>query len=265
MAYGSRYRRRVYRKRRGYTGRTLSTRSIYSKTGRYSQANQIYALRKRVGKISKRLRPDIKTYLNPAQQTTFDNSAIANTSSGFWYLGGINQGTNDSQRIGDKIYVKSFTWYANFEYANNFTDSPPLEAIGGTVRIVVLQAKLGQTFDGAYTPGSIIDGYGNTGAAYDMNTISPLLAGVTKTWYVLRDLRFKLDEDNPIKQLKLKIKPKFRTIRFSGTSTTGETLGQNVPNHGIFVLVCASGLHWDAINSEQIVMAHKAKTAYTDL
>lgn len=260
----SRYAGRSRRYRR-YRSRTLSTRSVYTRTGAKAQAGQILALRRRVSRISRRIRPDIKVFQSGVTSITFTNSALSNTSGGKWFIGGLGQGTNDSQRVADKIYVKNLQWTSVFEYSNDFDSTTvPLEAIGGTVRVVILQARTGEQYDVAPNPASLITNYTNAGVGYNLNTVSPLVNGITKTWNVLRDFRFKLDENNPIRQFRMNIPIKYRTIRYAGNTAAGDSLATTTPDHGVFIFVCASGLHYDSDHTEQIMMTQAVKMAYTD-
>lgn len=258
-------RRRAYRRSRR---RSLSTRRIFGNRSARSQANQIYALRKRVASINRRLRPDIKVVDGnwPDLSKTFTNNAVTNTWYAKWY-GTIGVGTGDTVRTGDRVYTKSLTLSAVFEYANNFTAEPvTVEAKGATVRIVVLQAKTASGFGEDITdPASIISKYTGTGGGYDLNTVAPLANGITKTWAVLRDMRFRLTDDNPIRQLVLRIKPRFRTLRFENREPEGGGDPVINPNHGFLVFVCVSGLHWMSSVSEQVSMNGRLKYTFTDM
>uniref|UniRef100_A0AAU8H8N1 Cap n=1 Tax=CRESS DNA virus TaxID=3138951 RepID=A0AAU8H8N1_9VIRU len=256
-------RRTRSRSRRG--SRALSTRSIYSRTSARSQANQIYSLRKRVARIGRRLRPDVKVAVTSLTSATLNNSAFSSTYQGDWHLSRTH-GLKDDQRIGDKIYLKSFTYYGNFEYSNNFgSDTATLEARGGVVRIVALQLKTITDYGAAIDPKSIIEQYTNSGAGYDLNAVAPLSTGVTKSWAVLRDMRFRLTHDNPIKQLRLKITPKWRTIRYDGMTPAGIPFATDAPNHGIYVFVCVGGLHWQTTEYEQVALSSRVKYTFTDM
>lgn len=257
-------RSRRYGRRRGT--RTLSTRSIFSSRSARSQANQIYALRRRIARIGRQLRPDVKQSTIGPFSKTFTNNATANTWYSTWF-GIIGNGTADNARVGDKVSLRSSTIYASFEYANNFTAEPvTVEAKGCTVRVIVLQARTATGYgEDLADPSAIVHGYTNTGAQYDLNTVSPLKEGITKTWAVLRDMRFRLSEDNPVKQLVLRLKPKWRTLRYESTSPEGGGDPVNHPNHGFFVFVCVSGLHWFSSVSEQVSMSIQSKYAWTDL
>lgn len=76
MGYGRRT-RRVYRRNRKSRGGVLSTRSIYGNRSARAQANQIATLRKRVNRVSRRTRPDIKTVYVDAAHREFNNSMAA--------------------------------------------------------------------------------------------------------------------------------------------------------------------------------------------
>uniref|UniRef100_A0AAU8H8H1 Cap n=1 Tax=CRESS DNA virus TaxID=3138951 RepID=A0AAU8H8H1_9VIRU len=256
-------RSRRYGRRRGT--RTLSTKSIFSSRSARSQANQIYALRRRVARIGRQLRPDIKVAVTTLTSATLNNSAFSSTYQGDWHLS-RSHGLNDDQRIGDKIYLKSFTYYGNFEYSNNFgSDTTTLEARGGVVRIVVLQLKTVNDFGATVAPSSIIEQYTNSGAGYDLNAVAPLSTGLTKSWAVLRDMRFRLTHDNPIKQLRLKVTPKWRAIRYDGLTPSGTPAASDAPNHGIYIFVCVGGLHWQTTEYEQVVLSSRVKYTFTDM
>lgn len=246
--------------------KVLSGRSVHKHTSAHHQADQILALNRRVSRVQRQLRPDLKvvTFENPSR-TTFTNSSLASTYNSSWYLQRM-LGVADDQRIADKIRLRTFQFYGSFEYANNFAASTATtEARGGYVRILILQAKTTDQYLTAIDePQNIISHYSNSGSAYDLNCIAPLAKNITQQWAVLRDMHFRLSEDNPVKQLKFRVAPRWRTIRY-GAAGPQITYNSEYPDHGIMVFICVSGLHWQTDVNEQIECSQGCKFVYTDM
>ena len=245
--YGKRFRRRYNR----YNRRNLSTSAIFGKTGRKSQARQIYALRRRISAMNKQLRPEIKTRYTAATQWNMSSDQLTNTYKSF-VVDMPELGTDHDQRIGDYINVKNLQLNFTFEYYNNSnTGYHNSESAGAPVRIIIGQFKTGYTANAPEIQG-ILEEYGTTGAAYTNQTIAPLRRSQTEFSRILKDTRFVLTSDRNQKVLRINVRPKNYRINY------------NQASNKIWVFVVSSGLHYDSDFAENISATLSYKLAYTD-
>ena len=124
MAY-----RKYYRGKKYYRRRTLSTRNIYNKRSSKSQANQIYALNKKVNAIARRNRPDTHIMTNGPISHQFTNETLASVHKS--YASGLSPNGN---------YCRLFDFIISgtFEYGDNKEAFPGIEVpCVGTIRLVI--------------------------------------------------------------------------------------------------------------------------------
>ena len=247
---GSRY----YRSRRGYRKRngTLSTRKIFSKTSAKSQANQIYALKKKMNKIQKRFKPEIYTHhLSSVISKTFTNSSFADSYWGNLYSWPMN-GVSDEDKRGDKIWCKNMQLNFTFEYYNNSnTGYHDSESSGCPVRIILLKSK---TPVNASVPAlnDILLYSSHSGNEYTQRAVSPYVHGITDKYKILYNKVFYMNPTKNQKALRIFLKPGL--IQWESSS---------VATH-IFMYVCPCGLHSDNNFTENILMTMSGKIAYID-
>lgn len=251
------YRTRNYRAGRRVASRRrrgpLTTRRIFSRTSAKSQANQIYALRKRVSSLNRKLRPDVKVLNGIPASFTYNSGLLADIWNGF----GVVQpslGTDNGSRIGDKIYVKSLSVQMYFEYYNNSTTGyHDTESSGATVRVFVVQYKgVGASSD-VHDLSEFIENPSNTGAAYNILPVKPFMHQITQDWKVLYNKCFTMTAARNQKLMKFSLKP--GTIRFD----------DNGKHNYIKVYTIVSGLHFDNDFKEFVQQTVNVKMAYTDL
>ena len=250
MPYGRTYKYRRYKRR--YNNRKLSNKNIYSHKSATSQAVQIAALRNKINKVYRAAKPEMKTIIDSApSQYSMDSSIAGNT---YLTLGSIRiiSGSADNQRIGDKIYRRD-TYYLTFEYFNNSTTGYHNgESSGTPVRVICGGWKSPKGYDTVPTMSSIISNYSDTGAPSTMSSIAPLLNGVTETQYIYSDKTFYLTTSR--NQKVLKIKTPWYNCRYNSNDEC---------NHA-WVMIKASGLHWDSDFTETIQLTTLKKTAFRD-
>lgn len=249
MAY---YGKRKYPKSRKYTGRrrTLSTRNIYSNKGSRSQASQIAALNRKISRVSRISRPEIKyIYTNPVS-ATFTSDLGSNVYKRALVTLPTN-GTTNFHRIGDVIKPISLQLYNYSEYYNNSTTGyHPSESSGGVLRFIVVQYK--SVTDEEPTPDDILQGYAATGNNYTLGGILPLANNITQKFRVLLDYKRILTSDRNQVQFRKSIKP--NTIRFT------ESNNSNL----IYIFTFGFGLHFDQDFKEYIKTTTTAKLVFTD-
>lgn len=251
------YRTRNYRAGRRVASRRrrgpLTTRRIFSRTSAKSQANQIYALRKRVSSLNKRLRPDVKVLSGTPATFTYNSGLLTDIWNGF----GVVQpslGTADVNRIGDKIYEKSLGVQMYFEYYNNSSSGyHDTESAGCTIRIFVVQSKTPGSSSDTFDLSEFIENLSNTGAAYNILPVKPFANHITQKWNVLYNKCFTMTSDRNQKLIKFSLKPGL--IRFD-----------DIGKHNIIkVYTVVSGLHFDNDFKEFVSQTVNVKLAFTDL
>lgn len=244
--------KRKYVRSRKYTGRkrTLSTRRIYSKTGARAQASQIAALNRKVSRVYRACKPEIKYKFTAPVNCSFSSN-----------LGGSvykriavtlpTHGSTNFDRVGDLIKPISLQLYHYAEYYNSSaTGYHGTESSGGVLRVVVVQYKIVSTEQP--TPDEIIQGYATTGNNYTLGGIFPLADNITQKFHVLMDYKRILTTDRNQVQFRKSIKP----YRFRFTES-----GNSNP---VYIFIFGFGLHYDEDFSEYIKCVTTAKLTYTD-
>nr|QTE03432.1 MAG: capsid protein [Syrmaticus ellioti CRESS-DNA-virus sp.] len=250
MAYRSRVRR--YRRRRSTRPSRLSTRNIFSNRSARSQANQIYALRRRVSALANRTRPQTFVVSTGASTFQYSNKLLSEVYKTY---PGIQptHGDKDNQSRGDFIRVKSLTWYFTFEYYNTMKDivSNP-DSLGATIRIIVGQFKRPVSWTTVPLPQDIISNFTNSGADYTQLPVAPLVNGITTYTSILADKSYTITYNR--NQLLKKIRVRPRNYRYDEDG--------NVNN--CWVLIVVSGLHNDTEITEYVQGTVSDKLVYTN-
>lgn len=242
------YRRRYVRySRRRRSG--LSTRSIFSRKGASAQANQIYALRRRVNKVYRRCKPEIKSQFTDSGTFEFNSSATGSV----WRLLSpeiISSGTGNDSRTGNFIRCKD-SYNLSFEYYNNSTTGyHDSESSGTQIRMILFQSK--EPVSSNPQPSDILANWGTTGSDYDCLPVTGFKTGVTNKYRIMKDTKFTLTTDR--NQKIVKVTSPWYSQRFVGTNS----------NH-TFLLIIGCGLHWDTNFTERVKASRFTKTVFYDL
>lgn len=242
MAY-----RRYYRGKKYFRRRTLSTRSIYNKRSSKSQANQIYALNKKVNAIARRNRPDTHILTNGPISQEFTNSSLATVHKS--YSSGLTP-------TGNYCRLLDFTISGTFEYGDNKESFPGIEVPrAGTIRLVIWQSLASKASGSTQSMESLID-ISTTGAGYELNTMRPFKDGVSGFVRILYDKTYTVSSEYPVRPFKVSVK-KLMPMRL-------ET-GDQKPRGEVYFGFVTSGLHWaSASYSEHITCNFVTKIAYND-
>lgn len=243
MAY-----RRYYRRGKKYfRRRTLSTRSIYNKRSSKSQANQIYALNKKVNAIARANRPDTHILTNGPISQQFSNATLASLSKS--YASGLTP-------TGNYCRLLDFSISGTFEYADNKEAYPGVDVPrAGTIRLVIWQSLQTKASSAVQEISNLIDLSG-TGAGYELNTMRPFRDGVTSYVKILYDKTYTVSDQYPIRLFKVRLN-KLMPMRI-------ET-GDSKPQGEIYYGFVTSGLHYgSAAYSEYITCNFITKIAYND-
>lgn len=249
MAY---YGKRKYSKSRKYSRRrrTLSTRSIYNNKGSRAQASQIASLNRKVSRVYRSCRPEIKYHFTVPNNFMFSS----NVGGAVYHRQALtlpSEGSGNFDRVGDLINPISLQLYQYAEYYNSSTTGyHDSESSGGVLRVVVVQYKT--VANEEPTPDEIIQGYSSTGTNYTLGGIFPLANNITQKFRVLLDYKRILTTDNNQVQFRKTVKPnKFRFTE-SGNSNP------------VYIFTFGFGLHYDSDFSEYIKCTTTAKLVYTD-
>lgn len=252
--YGKRY-----SKRRSSRRSVLNTTRVLTRKSATSQAKQILALRRKVNRVYRATKPEIKLLQSTPLSSTFSNSPILSNTFYTVYLKPL-QGTTDGQRVGDRIKILSGTLYLSLEYqivTNANSEEPSFhlgEASGCQVRVIFLQPKqcLQEIDVFNIDPSKILEYGGGTGNSYSMRTVSPFAQNITERFTVLADRKFIVSVNRPIVEGRIKMPG--RTARFTDDNLS------TMP----FCMIITSGLHSDANFSDQVIASYAVKYPFTD-
>ena len=159
-------------------------------------------------------------------------------------------GSDDNNRIGDKIYVKNMQLNFTFEYYNSSaTGYHNSESAGTTMRIII--GKYKEAKNSVPNIEGVLEESSNTGSAYTNQAVVPLKTEQTAYSKILLDKRFTITTNNNQKIMRLNIRP--GAIRFRDKESTS-----------VWVMVVSAGLHNDSNFSEFVKGTFSSKIAFTD-
>ena len=161
MAYGRRYRKRYYRRRR-----TLSNYNIAVKTSAKAQARQIYAMKRRINYIQRLTKPEIrvKQFEQNAEigLTGTGGTGIVNwaTPTGTnpvidafrTTLSGGSDGSATTSTLGDFVRNNSFTLYGTAQFDDTVLSATTVPIV---FRVVILQ--YGRSRSDAIVPADVFN------------------------------------------------------------------------------------------------------------
>lgn len=247
---------RYFRRRGGYRRRykkTLSKRNIFGRTGSKSQASQINALNRRITRISRAIRPELKVY-NGSNKWDFDLNNGAAASSYFSFSPSYpSVGSGEGERVGDKITIKTLTVGLQAEYYNNSTTGYHNgESSGSPMRIIIIKTVGPVAANFSLNPNDLLEYSAGAGQSYTLRGISPFKRGVTTQFTIMYDKTCYLTTDRNQFQ---------RVIRLRNQTITWTEAGLAC-RYIVYLLPC--GLHYDADFEEHIAGNAFVKMAYTD-
>lgn len=233
--------------RRKYRRRTLSTRNIYNKRSSKSQANQIYALNKKVRAIARANRPDTHILLSDPVTQEFTNSSLATVHKS--YSSGLTP-------TGTYARLLTFKISGTFEYGDNKESFPGIEVPrAGTIRLVIWQSLASKASGNVQSIENLID-VSHTGAGYELNTMRPFREGVTAYVKILYNKVYTVSSEYPVRPFKVRLN-KLMPMRLE--------IGDSKPRGEIYFGFVTSGLHWaNTSYSEHITCNFVTKLAYND-
>lgn len=252
------YRRRGYGRKRSARRRSaLSSRNIYVNKSARAQSYQIAALRNRMRRMSRQLRPETKVWLSGIKTESYTSSTTGTWCSKYEVCGELieNTGAGEGQIIGDKINIRSLQILAHFDYHSvNNPENMMYDSYGANIRIVCFQSKArSNETAGSIGPSVIITNAAGSGAGYEMLGVSPLTAGITERFRILCDKTYTITDSSNQRIVRLSVKP--WNIRKNESDYYNK----------VFCFVYVSGLHWLSLTEYEEVRQHlQFKIAYTD-
>lgn len=264
MVYARR-RRSTYRRKGRRGNRALSTRNIFNNKGARSQAAQISALKRKVNRVYRECKPEVKLVEGtPALLTLTRNQSSA---AMMYTIELPDPGTGDNGRIGNVVNILNTTismvMRIGFQGDVNYNVNGWAQTVNGCVRIVPFLLKSA----GDYTPNisEILETntyqYGDV--KYDLNTVRPFEEGVSAKYKILGDYRYYLSFDDK-NQINTKIHISGRKIR-KYIQPSYATYGKSA----IYLLITWNGVRpieyqTETIATPAMYLSIMDKTAYTD-
>lgn len=251
--------RRAYRRayRRRYRRSRLSKTRVLTKTSAKSQALQINALNTKVNNMYRKLRPEFKSYYIAPVQNVFNNTLLDNIWIKFNIVTEtlLSNGASNSSMTGDYAYIMPSYLDITLEYYNSLGQfMHNSEPLGGSIRFIILRTKSNMNTDNI-TPDNILSHFGNTGANYELNTVTPLKTGITEQFSILADRRYTLTPYHS---------HMYSRIRFKCGSFRKNNQSDHDGKGAIFCIVVTSGLHYDTDLTETIELSYSAKIPFRD-
>lgn len=252
----------------------LATRNIFAHKGSKAQAKQIYALRKSIKKVAKMCKPEVKVVESAiaidefTATTSGDEPTLINNMWRRYPISIPVRGDADNQYIGNLITMMPITWFINAQYGRKTHTSNGIpyynmvnEGTGACMRLVVIQTK--QPLNTAPTPMDLFplfENYPNWQTTIS-NMNCPYRNGITSSYSILYDKVKYINQDRPVYNKRLKIKPADRNLRWEE--------GYTYPQGSIFMFIICAGLRSTGNNLNQsdydyIAFNHHTTVPYTD-
>ncbi|UPW41738.1 capsid protein [Peromfec virus RodF5_42] len=250
-----RYRNRRYRKR---YNRRLSKSNILLNKGSRSQAKQILALNRKVNRVYRATKPEIKFAITSPIQHQYTSAALSSVYTRHIMPLPSPQSSTDTGMDGDKCSMKSFVIRGYAEYYNSSdTGYHNSESAGCIIRIIAVQPKQANFNVADITLTDLLQDYGDSSTGYTALSYSPFKRGTTTNYRILMDYKTKLTTNNNQKLLSLNVPlGRYRDLRYNVSQ-------QNWANVVIY-FVAVSGLHYDSNFTEYVTITHTPKMVYTD-
>lgn len=270
MAYA--IRRRSGRKgRRG--NRTLSTRRIFNNKSARSQAKQISALNRRISRVYRATRPEVKV----VEQAAYNAIQFLPGNRTTWEMAHIvpNLGTADDQRVGSAIKMIAPTLFFSAKYydVTHTTNGVPVYNMingnrGAALRVIAIQSKVAR--DNVPGLGAIL--HNNISNSFtDIDTIPnlriPFEVGITTQYNVVYDKVFYFNQNRPMISKRITFKPPRKALNWNPANGTDQTYVY--PAGQIFVYFIQGGLQSTGLDlttndHSEIALTYTQKLAYTD-
>lgn len=247
--------RRYYRKRsyRKYRRSALSTRNIYSRRSSLAQATQIAALKRKVNKVYRACKPEMKVAHGDVFEQTFSNGSLSTNYKGY-VAPYIENGPGDNQRIGDVVWRRD-EYEIRLTYSNNASSTSGLHNFESSVaqmRFICGIWKKDVNDSSFPNIGDVIFNYGSTGEAYRALMVDPLQDGITLEHRICYDKVFPVSLNSP--QRLVRIRTPWYQCRYD----------PNGYNTHSWLMCVAGDLDYDTTFEEHLEIIGTRKTIFKD-
>lgn len=222
-------RRRIYKRKRS----TLSNFKIATRTSAKAQSRQIYALKKRVNRIYRMNKPEVRLQERVATGVTLSSTDpgvvtfptySGSSSTGIIpFLGTRTLVEQGNAPVNNFARLRSFNLYGNLEYATLTTTSQPV-----TLRLVIIQTK--NTRAQAFTAADVFSDGANPSF---QRVYGPLQYGLARIGKVLSDKRYILSYQRPSVTIRTNLRYLVNFLR----TETAETIDKGT----IYVFYAVTG------------------------
>lgn len=276
------YSRKRSSKTRNFKSRSLSTRRIFGNRSARSQANQIYALNRKVNRINKKIKPEIKqtqTKINTHVWASYDypspgDSYIVNQYH-TWAAVNPETGPEYFKRVGDRIYRKDkyfFDLSLMSEMSNRLNEPKCIR-----VRFILYKMRT-MTLPLQYQADDLPANFFFTQDDNDPQNVSglmtaPLRPGLSDWLYVLKDFVVSVTGERPTKQVK--ISSNWYTGRFTTDEVPNKTVNDEDNNNlrditvttsnRTYVFAIIEGTYYSANAQQKLKLQTLQKTVWKDM
>lgn len=240
-------------RKRFYRRRTLSTRNIYSRRSSMAQATQIAALKRKVNKVYKACKPEMKVKHDSLFEQTFSNGSLATNYKGY-SPASISVGAADDQRVGNVIWRRD-EYELRLTYSNNAASTSGLHNFESSIAQMRFICGIWKeaSSDGSYpSPSQVIYNYGSTGDEYRALMVEPLQDGITLHHRICYDKVYAVSLNKP--QALVRIKTPWYECRWDA----------NGYNCHSWLLCIAGDLDYDTSFEEHMEIIGTRKTIFRD-
>lgn len=227
----------------------LSNKRIYGNKSAKAQATQIASLRNQFRWFKQSMKPEIKVKREEHKDLTFTPSTLntAGQISPFilksFALPVPAVGTDDNQRVGDKVRMYNPTMWVDMKYSiTGASDHDTalamyhLNSMGAGIRFVIVQCKnADQTFSWSQLLPGLTDGIDAIDTLH--NLTEPFSKGITTKFRILYDKIFYSTPIKPItaKRIKIKIPKSSKNLRWIQEST--------LPQNRLYCFIIGGGFN----------------------
>ena len=241
------YARRSTRGRKGRRGtRTLSTRRILTNKGATAQSKQIVATNKKINRIARRLRPEVKLVRSDIDMRTIGHQRAIVGSNYISFRFNVPQpGAYDNGRIGNAIRLLPAKLFMCAQYNQNSNTIPMLQQkyLGGQIRVIAIQSMIASNETPSLDAIMRQVTYENQPAQLAGNFMMtmPFKNGITSQYKILYDRKFNINADKPMVTRRITIRPAIKVMRWQDSLT--------YPRGNIYVYILHGGFWSEAHQS----------------
>lgn len=267
-----RYAKRLRKGRRNYS--SLSTRRIFNNKSAKAQAKQIYQLRRRINRVYKATKPEVKV----VETSRTERMLLPNIDDRYIPFAFVMpaQGTEDNQRIGSVVHIVEPTLFISAKYSAVTKSNPAplynqqLLNGGAAMRIIAVQTRvpLNTTPDiNSLLHNNISQSF--QGVDNIANLRIPFEVGITTRFNIIYDKVKYFSVNKPIYSKRINFKPTIKNLKWDPDN--GGDTSFTYPVGTIFCYIIQGGLESNNLNLDaegtdytRITLSYSQKLAYTD-